>query len=111
MQKATNRPSTSGRDPNEPSEFDSRKAKTLDPYTAGGSSDYQIDGQLALNDKFHKVYKRLHDVEELCSMLRNDFFNSVTDLDRACAARGDAVKRYLLEMVKNNQRNAGQNAS
>ena len=102
--------STSGRDPHEPSELDSRKAKTLDPY-AGGSSDYQIDGQLALNDKFHKIYKRLHDVEELCSMLRNDFFNSVTDLDRACAARGDAVKRYLLEMVRNNPRNAGQNAN
>ena len=44
-------------------------------------------------------------------MLRNDFFNSVTDLDRACAARGDAVKRYLLEMVRNTPRNAGQNAN
>ena len=43
-------------------------------------------------------------------MLRNDFFNSVTDLDRACAARGDAVKRYLLEMVRSNQRHAGQNS-
>lgn len=66
-------------------EFQLKKDQTLPPATTA-RIDAIEDGtaMLEINERFYNFDKRLREVEELCSLLRTDFFSSVTDVDRAC---------------------------
>lgn len=62
----------------------------------------QFDSQnlSEMRDQFKRFERRLQDVEELCTIHRNDFFNSVNDVDRACTQRIETMKKFLLEQIE-----------
>ena len=68
----------------------------MDGAPTGRSAD-ECSTMHDVNEKLYNLNNRLHEVEELCSLQRNDFFNSVADVDRACTQRIESLKKFFLE--------------
>lgn len=81
-------------------DFELKKAQTTPQATSSRIGNDDGAMILEINERFRNIDKRLGEVEELYSLLRNDFFSSVTDVDRACTQRIEALKKFFLDQLR-----------